>query len=66
MAKDEKPWLDTTTLTDEELIRLYKSIPRGAASGVYYNDGMVHGETRTSERAIVVECARRFLKGAGQ
>lgn len=57
----EKPRLDTITLSDDELISLYNNIPHGASSGIFYNDGMDHDGMRTSERAIVLECARRFV-----
>lgn len=64
MEHNEKP-LDTTTLSDEALIRLYNSIPHSPASGVYYHDFIKHDEMNVSARTIVLECARRFvLKGA--
>lgn len=59
----DRAWLETGTLTDEQLKSLYEHLPHGATSGVYYNDGMLYRGAKTSERAVVLECASRYIQG---
>lgn len=66
LMSDKKPWLDTAKLSNDELLKLYASIPHGPASGVHYNDVMYAGDVRTSPIALVVECAERFAKQSSE
>lgn len=58
-----RPRLDLKEIPREQLIELYQRIAHGPANGVVYNDVLVQLDGQyTTERAVVLECARRFVE----